>query len=91
MSETSLDLNLIPYLVAMEDTRNVSRAAEQLGVSQPLRVPAPRRPGIDHVVIDQHVQCGQEGIEVCRHNQPSMPSPHVRLKPTRRHNKESFI
>ncbi|MBN3802052.1 LysR family transcriptional regulator [Paraburkholderia sp. Ac-20336] len=35
MSETPLDLNLIPYLVAMEDTRNVSRAAEQLGVSQP--------------------------------------------------------
>jgi DNA-binding transcriptional LysR family regulator len=35
MSETNLDLNLIPYLVAMEDTRNVSRAAEQLGVSQP--------------------------------------------------------
>ena len=30
-----LDLNLIPYLVAIEDTRNVSRAAEQLGVSQP--------------------------------------------------------
>jgi hypothetical protein len=23
-----LDLNLIPYLVAIEDTRNVSRAAE---------------------------------------------------------------
>jgi DNA-binding transcriptional LysR family regulator len=33
MSE--LDLNLIPYLVAMEETRNVSRAAERLGVSQP--------------------------------------------------------
>lgn len=32
---TDLDLNLIPYLVAMEDTRNVSRAAERLGVSQP--------------------------------------------------------
>ncbi|WP_206996360.1 LysR family transcriptional regulator [Trinickia mobilis] len=30
-----LDLNLIPYLVAMEDARNVSRAAELLGVSQP--------------------------------------------------------
>ncbi|MEX3920569.1 LysR family transcriptional regulator [Paraburkholderia sp. BR10872] len=30
-----LDLNLIPYLVAMEETRNVSRAAERLGVSQP--------------------------------------------------------
>ena len=30
-----LDLNLIPYLVAIEETRNVSRAAERLGVSQP--------------------------------------------------------
>ena len=30
-----LDLNLIPYLVAMEETRNVSRAADRLGVSQP--------------------------------------------------------
>lgn len=30
-----LDLNLIPYLVAMEEARNVSRAAERLGVSQP--------------------------------------------------------
>ncbi|MPW17702.1 LysR family transcriptional regulator [Paraburkholderia sp. CNPSo 3157] len=30
-----LDLNLIPYLVALEDMRNVSRAAERLGVSQP--------------------------------------------------------
>lgn len=27
MPDTTLDLNLIPYLVAMEDTRNVSRAA----------------------------------------------------------------
>ncbi|HVE05920.1 MAG TPA: LysR family transcriptional regulator [Paraburkholderia sp.] len=32
---SDLDLNLIPFLVAMEDTRNVSRAAERLGVSQP--------------------------------------------------------
>ncbi|PTB19238.1 LysR family transcriptional regulator [Trinickia symbiotica] len=30
-----LDLNLIPYLVAMEEARNVSRAAQMLGVSQP--------------------------------------------------------
>lgn len=30
-----LDLNLIPYLVAMEEARNVSRAAQRLGVSQP--------------------------------------------------------
>jgi len=33
MSE--LDLNLIPYLVALEETRNVSRAGARLGVSQP--------------------------------------------------------
>ena len=31
----ALDLNLIPYLVALDDTRNVSRAGELLGVSQP--------------------------------------------------------
>ncbi|GLU30325.1 LysR family transcriptional regulator [Trinickia caryophylli] len=31
----SLDLNLIPFLVALEETRNVSRAAVKLGVSQP--------------------------------------------------------
>src|SRR6195952_5806896 len=30
-----LDLNLIPFLVAIEETRNVSRAAQRLGVSQP--------------------------------------------------------
>ncbi|KVM73719.1 LysR family transcriptional regulator [Burkholderia gladioli] len=33
MSE--LDLNLIPYLVALDETRNVSRAGDLLGVSQP--------------------------------------------------------
>ena len=31
----ALDLNLIPYLVALDDTRNVSRAGDLLGVSQP--------------------------------------------------------
>lgn len=30
-----LDLNLIPYLVAIDDARNISLAAEALGVSQP--------------------------------------------------------
>src|ERR1700743_143028 len=30
-----LDLNLIPYLVALEEMRNVTRAADRLGVSQP--------------------------------------------------------
>ncbi len=31
----NLDLNLIPYLVALDETRNVSRAGDLLGVSQP--------------------------------------------------------
>lgn len=35
MSELELDLNLIPYLVALDETRNVSRAGDLLGVSQP--------------------------------------------------------
>jgi len=32
---SELDLNLIPYLVALDDARNVSRAGDLLGVSQP--------------------------------------------------------
>ncbi|MGI4813100.1 MAG: LysR family transcriptional regulator [Janthinobacterium lividum] len=32
---STLDLNLLPFLVALDDERSVSRAAERLGVSQP--------------------------------------------------------
>jgi len=32
------------------------------------------------MIIDQHVQCDQEGIEVFRHKKPSMPSAHVTVK-----------
>ena len=28
------------------------------------------------MVVDQHVQCCQEGVEVCSHERPSMPSSH---------------
>ncbi|HTH75015.1 MAG TPA: LysR family transcriptional regulator [Trinickia sp.] len=35
MPDLSLDLNLIPYLVALEEARNVSRAGVLLGVAQP--------------------------------------------------------
>jgi hypothetical protein len=45
------------------------------------------------MVVDQHVQCGQEGVEVCSHERLSMPSPLVMINPTRRHgvNKESLV
>ncbi|TQJ01661.1 hypothetical protein FB471_1364 [Amycolatopsis cihanbeyliensis] len=38
---------------------------------RPTRPPLARR---NHVVIDQHVQCDQDGIEVCLHKPTSMPS-----------------
>jgi len=36
------------------------------------------------MVVDQHIQCRQEGVEVCSHEQPSMPSTHFMINPTRR-------
>ncbi|ETW22847.1 hypothetical protein MGAST_17600 [Mycobacterium gastri 'Wayne'] len=40
--------------------------------------------GLHHVVIDRHIQVGQEGIEVCLHNCPSVPFSHILHKPARR-------
>jgi hypothetical protein len=36
------------------------------------------------VVVDQHIQCRQEGVEVCSHERPSMPSSHIQVNPARR-------
>src|SRR5690348_505306 len=37
-----------------------------------VRPPWPRR---NHMIVDQHVQCRQEGFQVCSHERPWMPSP----------------
>ena len=59
-------------------------AEQQLGVGQfPWSSPTSPVRG-DHVIVDHHIQFGQEGIEVRRHKRPSMPSSHIRHKPTRR-------
>jgi hypothetical protein len=36
------------------------------------------------MIIDQHVQCRQEGVEPCSHKRPSMPFSHFMVNPTRR-------
>jgi hypothetical protein len=59
------------------------RQADQLGVGQPFRLTCPGRPGNDHVVVDLHVQCDQEGIQVWSHNRSWMPSSHVHVNPVR--------
>jgi hypothetical protein len=47
---------------------------DQLGIGEPLRASRPP-PGVrDDMVVDQHVQCDQEGVEVCSHERPSIPS-----------------
>ena len=67
--------------------------AYQFGVGQPLRLPGPAPARGDHVVVDLDVQCGQEGVQVWRHNRPWVPSSHFMINPTRRAdpNQESLI
>jgi hypothetical protein len=69
------------------------RQAHQLGVAQPLGLTTPAPAGSDHVIVDLHVQCGQEGVQVWRHNRSWMPSSHVFINPPRRRgpNQESLI
>jgi hypothetical protein len=36
------------------------------------------------MIVDQHIQCRQEGVEVCSHERPSMPSSLSTINPPRR-------
>jgi len=36
------------------------------------------------MIVDQHVQCRQEGFKVCSHERPWMPFSHVLINPARR-------
>jgi hypothetical protein len=58
--------------------------AHQLGVGEPLGPPGPSPLRFDDMVVDDHIQFGEEGIEVRRHKRPSMPSSHTNHKQTRR-------
>jgi hypothetical protein len=42
------------------------RQRQQLAVGQ-LRSSAASSPGRHHMIVDQHVQCGQEGVQFFRH------------------------
>jgi hypothetical protein len=76
---------------AQQDLRH--RRAHQLGIGQFLRLASPAPTGRDHMVIDLHVQCGQEGIQVWGHNRPWVPSSRSGINPTRRtrRNQESPV
>jgi hypothetical protein len=64
--------------------------AHQLCLRQPFRLARPQvRTG--HVVVDFHVQCDQEGIQVWRHSRSWMPSSHFKINPIRRTRAESGI
>ena len=69
------------------------RQAHQLGVGQLLRLAGPAPARWDHMIVDLHIQCGQEGVQVCCHERSWMPSSHVVINPTRRAglNQESLI
>jgi hypothetical protein len=38
----------------------------------------------DDVIVDQHPQCRQEGVQVCSHKRSRIPSSHLPINPTRR-------
>jgi hypothetical protein len=59
------------------------RQAHQFGIGQFLRLARPAPAGWDHVIVDLHIQCGQEGIQVWSHNRSWMPSSLFKIKPTR--------
>jgi hypothetical protein len=47
----------------------------------------PARPPLgrgDHVIVDQHIRCRQEGFQVCSHERSWMPSSLFMIKATRR-------
>jgi len=60
------------------------RQAHQLGIGQLLRPPRTAPARGDHMIVDQHIQCRQEGVEVCSHERPSMPSSLSTINPPRR-------
>ena len=54
------------------------RQADQLGIRQALGL-APAAPGGQHhVIVDLHVQCDQEGVQVVRHSRSWAPSRRLR-------------
>jgi len=60
------------------------RQAHRLRIRQLLRMARTALARADHMVIDQHVQCRQKGVEPCSHKRPSMPFSHFMVNPTRR-------
>jgi hypothetical protein len=69
------------------------RQADQLSVGQPFRLARPAPAQRDHMIVDLHIQCGQEGVQVWRHNRSWMPSSLVLINSPRRSdpNQESLI
>lgn len=82
-----------PAMLAVESQQYLRhRQAGQFRICQPGPL-APAPAGRGHMIVDLHVQCGQEGVQVCCHERSWMPSSHFMIKPTRRTgpNQESLI
>jgi hypothetical protein len=60
------------------------RQADQLRVGQLLGMAGAALARGHHVIVDQHVQCRQEGIQVCCHERSWMPSSPISINSTRR-------
>jgi hypothetical protein len=66
-----------PTMLAIDTQQYLrDRQTHQLGVGQPWPV-APALAGRNHVIVDLHIECGQEGVQVVRHSRSWTPSCHV--------------
>jgi hypothetical protein len=81
-----------PVMLRREPQQHLgNRQADQLGVGQLLAPARALAVGWCQLVIAEHVQCGQEGIQVCSHERSWMPSSHMLITPTHRPREELII
>jgi hypothetical protein len=67
-----------PAVLAIDPEQYLrDRQTDQLGVAQPWPA-APAQAWWNHMIVDLHIECGQEGVQVVPHSRSWMPSTHVR-------------
>jgi hypothetical protein len=62
-----------------------NRETDQFSVAEAFRSAGPSPFGRDDMVIEEHIQCCQKGIEVSLHKQTSIPFPTPMSRPTDAH------
>jgi hypothetical protein len=66
-----------PPVLAVDAEQDLGHGqGQQLGVAESGTTP-PTPACRNHMIVDLHIQCGQEGVEVVRHSRSLTPSSHA--------------